>query len=162
MQLLLRQSSLNQVFTLALKSTSSGCRSAVLSFVTRCLTKDLSNKDIHLMCLQQQVKVLPTCTQSHTLIASCQLLCSERVPPLHVVDAENDSKFNEAAGMHCRFFERRLWCRHLCPIGGMNGMFAKLSMTELRSRQGVCSGEQLRLQSHFPAICGFVAECSRK
>jgi len=38
------------------------------------------------------------------------------------------------------FFERRLWCRHLCPIGGMNGMFAKLSMTELRARQGVCSG----------------------
>ena len=38
------------------------------------------------------------------------------------------------------FFERRLWCRHLCPIGGMNGMFAKLSMTELRAQPGVCSG----------------------
>eukprot|EP00883_Tetradesmus_obliquus_P009178 jgi/Sobl393_1/19957/SZX72903.1 len=38
------------------------------------------------------------------------------------------------------FFERRLWCRYLCPIGGMNGLFAKLSMTELRARQGVCSG----------------------
>ncbi|GAX80436.1 hypothetical protein CEUSTIGMA_g7875.t1, partial [Chlamydomonas eustigma] len=38
-------------------------------------------------------------------------------------------------------FERRYWCRYLCPIGGMNGMFAKLSMTELRARQGVCSGE---------------------
>mmetsp|Transcript_24391 Transcript_24391/g.67800 ORF Transcript_24391/g.67800 Transcript_24391/m.67800 type:complete len:568 (+) Transcript_24391:411-2114(+) len=37
-------------------------------------------------------------------------------------------------------FERRLWCRYLCPIGGMNGLFAKLSMTEIRSRQGVCSG----------------------
>eukprot|EP00879_Flechtneria_rotunda_P013356 GHRR01013946.1.p1 GENE.GHRR01013946.1~~GHRR01013946.1.p1 ORF type:complete len:902 (+),score=300.53 GHRR01013946.1:340-3045(+) len=37
-------------------------------------------------------------------------------------------------------FERRLWCRYLCPIGGMNGLFAKLSMTELRARQGVCSG----------------------
>ncbi|MGK7890915.1 MAG: sigma 54-interacting transcriptional regulator, partial [Leptolyngbyaceae cyanobacterium] len=36
-------------------------------------------------------------------------------------------------------FERRFWCRYLCPIGGMNGMFAKLSMTELRARQGVCS-----------------------
>ncbi|KAL3157783.1 hypothetical protein ABBQ32_012207 [Trebouxia sp. C0010 RCD-2024] len=46
-----------------------------------------------------------------------------------------------AGAMACSwFFERRLWCRHLCPIGGMNGMFAKLSMTELRSRQGVCSG----------------------
>eukprot|EP00887_Chlorella_sp_A99_P003164 scaffold9.g3164.t1 len=39
------------------------------------------------------------------------------------------------------FFERRLWCRYLCPIGGMNGLFAKLSMTELRARQGVCSSE---------------------
>lgn len=30
--------------------------------------------------------------------------------------------------------------RYLCPVGGMNGLFAKLSMTELRARQGVCSG----------------------
>lgn len=37
-------------------------------------------------------------------------------------------------------FERRLWCRYLCPIGGMNGLFAKLSMTEVRARQGVCTG----------------------
>jgi len=36
-------------------------------------------------------------------------------------------------------FERRLWCRYLCPIGGMNGLFAKLSMTELRAQQGICS-----------------------
>ncbi|EFJ50727.1 nitrogen assimilation regulatory protein [Volvox carteri f. nagariensis] len=38
-------------------------------------------------------------------------------------------------------FERRLWCRYLCPIGGMNGLMAKLSVTEVRARQGVCSGE---------------------
>ncbi len=38
-------------------------------------------------------------------------------------------------------FERRIWCRYLCPIGGMNGMFAKLSMTELRAQQGTCSAE---------------------
>ena len=37
------------------------------------------------------------------------------------------------------FFERRLWCRYLCPIGGMNGLFAKGAMTELRARQGVCA-----------------------
>jgi transcriptional regulator with AAA-type ATPase domain/NAD-dependent dihydropyrimidine dehydrogenase PreA subunit len=36
-------------------------------------------------------------------------------------------------------FERRFWCRYLCPIGGMNGMFAKLSMVELRAQQGICS-----------------------
>ena len=33
-------------------------------------------------------------------------------------------------------FERRFWCRYLCPIGGMNGMFAKLSITELRGTAG--------------------------
>jgi transcriptional regulator with AAA-type ATPase domain/NAD-dependent dihydropyrimidine dehydrogenase PreA subunit len=38
-------------------------------------------------------------------------------------------------------FERRFWCRYLCPIGGMNGLFAKLSMTELRAQQGICSAE---------------------
>ncbi len=36
-------------------------------------------------------------------------------------------------------FERRFWCRYLCPIGGMNGLFAKLSMTELRAQQGICA-----------------------
>jgi polyferredoxin len=46
-----------------------------------------------------------------------------------------------AGAMICSYvFERRLWCRYLCPIGGMNGLFAKLSFTELRARQGVCSG----------------------
>ena len=39
-------------------------------------------------------------------------------------------------------FERRLWCRYLCPIGGMNGLMGKLSMTEVRARQGVCQGER--------------------
>ncbi|GAB5355656.1 hypothetical protein AAMO2058_000224200 [Amorphochlora amoebiformis] len=39
------------------------------------------------------------------------------------------------------FFERRLWCRYLCPIGGMNGMFAKLSLTEVRSSKGICDAE---------------------
>lgn len=38
------------------------------------------------------------------------------------------------------FYERRIWCRYLCPVGGMNGLFAKLSIIELRARQGVCSG----------------------
>ncbi len=38
-------------------------------------------------------------------------------------------------------FERRFWCRYLCPIGGMNGLFAKLSLIELRAQQGTCSAE---------------------
>jgi transcriptional regulator with AAA-type ATPase domain/NAD-dependent dihydropyrimidine dehydrogenase PreA subunit len=45
-----------------------------------------------------------------------------------------------AGAMICSvFFERRFWCRYLCPIGGMNGLFAKLSMTELRAQRGICS-----------------------
>ena len=38
-------------------------------------------------------------------------------------------------------YERRLWCRYLCPIGGMNGLFAKLSLVELRSTQQVCGSQ---------------------
>lgn len=40
-----------------------------------------------------------------------------------------------------QIYERRLWCRYLCPIGGMNGMFAKLAMIELRSTQQVCGSQ---------------------
>ncbi|MBF2077545.1 MAG: sigma 54-interacting transcriptional regulator [Synechococcales cyanobacterium T60_A2020_003] len=36
-------------------------------------------------------------------------------------------------------FERRFWCRYLCPIGGMNGLFAKLAIIELRAQQGICA-----------------------
>lgn len=50
-------------------------------------------------------------------------------------------------------FERRLWCRYLCPIGGMNGMFAKLSMTEVRARHGVCASEFCRARSHPVPPC---------
>lgn len=38
-------------------------------------------------------------------------------------------------------YERRLWCRYLCPIGGMNGLFAKLSGLELRSTQQICGSQ---------------------
>ena len=37
-------------------------------------------------------------------------------------------------------FEKRFWCRYLCPIGGMNGLFAKLAISELRAQVGTCSG----------------------
>ena len=37
-------------------------------------------------------------------------------------------------------FEKRFWCRYLCPIGGMNGLFAKLSILELRAQSGTCAG----------------------
>ena len=37
-------------------------------------------------------------------------------------------------------YEKRLWCRHLCPIGAMNKMFATLSMTEIRTWKANCEG----------------------
>jgi polyferredoxin len=37
-------------------------------------------------------------------------------------------------------FEKRFWCRYLCPVGGMNGLFVKLAITELRAQVGTCSG----------------------
>ena len=37
-------------------------------------------------------------------------------------------------------FEKRFWCRYLCPVGGMNGLFAKLAISELRAQAGTCSG----------------------
>ncbi len=40
-----------------------------------------------------------------------------------------------------QLFERRFWCRYLCPIGAMNGLYAKLAITELRAQQGICSAE---------------------
>jgi polyferredoxin len=37
-------------------------------------------------------------------------------------------------------FEKRFWCRYLCPVGGMNGLFAKLAISELRAQVGTCGG----------------------
>ncbi|MFM7268109.1 MAG: 4Fe-4S binding protein [Cyanobium sp.] len=37
-------------------------------------------------------------------------------------------------------YEKRFWCRYLCPVGGMNGLFAKLAVSELRAQIGTCSG----------------------
>lgn len=39
------------------------------------------------------------------------------------------------------FFEKRIFCRYLCPIGGMNGLFTQLSMTRMKGTQGICSAE---------------------
>ncbi|MEB3244183.1 MAG: sigma 54-interacting transcriptional regulator [Cyanobacteriota bacterium] len=37
-------------------------------------------------------------------------------------------------------YEKRFWCRFLCPVGGMNGLFAKLAISELRAQAGTCGG----------------------
>lgn len=38
-------------------------------------------------------------------------------------------------------FDRAIWCRHLCPLGQMNGVYAKLSIIEIRANTSVCSSE---------------------
>lgn len=35
-------------------------------------------------------------------------------------------------------FARQTWCRYLCPLGGMTGLFARTSILELRADSNVC------------------------
>lgn len=35
-------------------------------------------------------------------------------------------------------FVRQTWCRYLCPLGGMTGLFARTSLLELRADSNVC------------------------
>ena len=36
-------------------------------------------------------------------------------------------------------FEKSAWCRHLCPLGGLGGLFSMSSMIEIRSNRNVCT-----------------------
>ncbi len=36
-------------------------------------------------------------------------------------------------------FEKSAWCRHLCPLGGMAGLFSMSSMIEIRANRNVCT-----------------------
>lgn len=38
------------------------------------------------------------------------------------------------------FFSWRPWCRALCPLGGIYGLFNRLSLVRLRSRPDLCDG----------------------
>lgn len=38
-------------------------------------------------------------------------------------------------------FKRRTWCRYLCPIGGLSGIYSMTSFTELRSQEETCLNE---------------------
>lgn len=38
-------------------------------------------------------------------------------------------------------YERQSWCRYLCPLGGMMGVFAKVSPIELRADRNVCGSQ---------------------
>jgi transcriptional regulator with AAA-type ATPase domain/polyferredoxin len=41
-------------------------------------------------------------------------------------------------------FERRTWCRYLCPLGGMVGFLARCSAVELRSNYNICNTNCLK------------------
>jgi hypothetical protein len=36
-------------------------------------------------------------------------------------------------------FEKSAWCRHLCPLGGMGGIFSMSSMLEIRANKHTCA-----------------------
>ncbi len=38
-------------------------------------------------------------------------------------------------------FEKQSWCRYLCPLGGMMGLFAKTSPFELRADRHICASQ---------------------
>ena len=38
-------------------------------------------------------------------------------------------------------YERRTWCRYLCPLGGLAGILSTSSVVELRSNYGVCTND---------------------
>ncbi len=37
-------------------------------------------------------------------------------------------------------FRRRVWCRYICPIGALTGLYSMASVVELRARPGACVG----------------------
>ncbi|MDH4164627.1 MAG: cyclic nucleotide-binding domain-containing protein [Nitrospirota bacterium] len=48
------------------------------------------------------------------------------------------------AGLAGFLFQRRTWCRYLCPLGGMMGVFAGASVLEMRSNYGICNSTCLK------------------
>lgn len=67
----------------------------------------------------------------------------------HIVDMPNEplvtaGLFLSILGFAVIFsilFDRAVWCRHLCPLGQMNGVYSKLSMVEIRANTSVCNSE---------------------
>ena len=38
-------------------------------------------------------------------------------------------------------YQRRAWCRYLCPLGKMVGVFASIAMVEVRANYGICNND---------------------
>jgi|GEM_PF-2972860 len=39
------------------------------------------------------------------------------------------------------FFRKLVWCRFLCPLGALLGLFSRCSCTEMRANQGICNND---------------------
>lgn len=52
-----------------------------------------------------------------------------------------------AAGVTALLYQRRAFCRYLCPIGGMIGLYSMVSPLEWRAKS------QAACRSHFPKTC---------
>ena len=39
------------------------------------------------------------------------------------------------------FYQRRAWCRYMCPLGGLSGVYSMVSFMELRARKETCKRE---------------------
>lgn len=44
-----------------------------------------------------------------------------------------------AVAVSALIFQRRVWCRHLCPLGRMAGVFSGCSLIEWRSNSSICN-----------------------
>lgn len=46
---------------------------------------------------------------------------------------------------------RQAWCRYICPLGGMNGLLARVSMLELRADNAICLSRCNTQECYFGA-----------
>lgn len=49
-------------------------------------------------------------------------------------------------------YQRRTWCRYLCPLGGMMGVFAGASVLEMRSNYGICNSTCLKHECYAGTV----------
>ena len=45
------------------------------------------------------------------------------------------------AALTMYFFQRRAWCRYMCPLGALSGIYSMVSFMELRARRETCKRE---------------------
>ena len=72
------------------------------------------------------------------------ILSSEYILDMHNEPVSTACLFLSILGFAILFsitYVRAAWCRYICPLGQMNGVFSKLSMIEIRANTSVCNSE---------------------